>query len=407
MNTIAIEKIHNDDVRQAVFKALDGIKAQDIMSRKGLTVLLKPNLLSAKPPERAVTTHPAVVRAVIQWVKQFEPAEIYVCDSSGGIKPGTTEKSFEVSGVRDVCEQEGAVAVPFEKTERRIYKVERPLVLNRFAGSALLEKADIIINLPKIKTHGLTHLTCCIKNMFGLLPLANKPSAHARFPNPDEFCSALVDIYSAAQPQLTVVDGYYCMEGKGPGAGDVVKHDVILAGRDGVALDTAVCRMIHLPPRDVKYLAKAEAQGLGTTDLDFVSFAGLSIDSVSRPFKRANTSLTALPIPRFLADWLGAALSKATIRFDPEKCTLCGTCWKNCPGSAIEPPREKKNGAVPVWNRDKCIVCYCCAELCPYEAIDFELRFFKNLFLSPGGAAMAGAGVLVLLIAGWLLSLLF
>jgi NAD-dependent dihydropyrimidine dehydrogenase PreA subunit len=197
------------------------------------------------------------------------------------------------------------------------------------------------------------------------------------------------------------------MEGKGPGAGDVVKLDVILAGRDGVALDTAVCRMIHLPVADVKYLAKAEAQGLGTTDLDSVSFAGRSIDSMSRPFKRANTSLTALPIPRFLAGWLGAALSKAAIRFDPEKCTLCGTCWKNCPGSAIEPPQEKTKGAVPVWKPDKCIVCYCCAELCPYEAIDFELSFFRNLFLSRGGALLAGAGMLFALIAAWLISMLF
>ena len=130
------------------------------MVKEGMTVLLKPNLLSAKKPELAATTHPKVVRAVIQWVKQFNPAKIYVCDSSGGgFKPKTTELALKASGLWAVCEEEGELVecVPFEATERVIYKVENPLELEEFPSSHLLRDADLIINLPKIKTHGQCH----------------------------------------------------------------------------------------------------------------------------------------------------------------------------------------------------------------------------------------------------------
>ena len=179
---IAITKIISDDVKKAVFEVLELINAKSLFSRTGLTVLLKPNILIAKPPERAATTHPAVVQAVIQWVKQFSPTRIVVAESSGGQAIGTTERGFKACGIQGVCEQEGVEWTSFEKTTRKVAHVENPLVLKEFPISTLFDEADVVINLPKIKTHKQCVVTCTIKNMFGTLVLAHKPKTHAQFP---------------------------------------------------------------------------------------------------------------------------------------------------------------------------------------------------------------------------------
>ena len=177
---VAIQKIKNEDVKTSVFSALELINAKELMQKDNMIVLLKPNILMGKSPERGVNTHPEVVRATIQWVKQFNPAKIYVCDSAGGAKVGITEKAIIDSGIGIVCEEEGVECLPFEKSERKIYKIEDPLELEEISSSKLIEDADLIINIPKIKTHWQCTLTCCIKNMFGTVLLANKAKTHAQ-----------------------------------------------------------------------------------------------------------------------------------------------------------------------------------------------------------------------------------
>jgi uncharacterized protein (DUF362 family) len=359
-----------------------------------MTVLLKPNLLSAKKPEFAATTHPEVVRAVIQWVKLFNPAKIYVCDSSGGgFKPKTTENAIKVSGLLAVCDEEGedVICVPFEATEREIYKVENPLELEEFPSSRLLKDADLIINLPKIKTHGQCTLTCCIKNMFGTILRTNKAKTHAQFPSLNRFTSALADIYSVSNPQLTVIDGYLAMEGNGPGSGDPVKLDLILAGYDGIALDTTVCKITGIPVDDVKYLAFGEQKGLGTTDLNKIEFLGEKPENVQRKFKLpSNISAISARMPRKMAKYISNTVFKAQIGFDSTKCILCGTCWENCPANAITPPEIRKKGNTPIWDRNKCITCFCCHELCPESAVTLKIPIARNAIFSWFGVAIIG-----------------
>ncbi len=391
---ISIQKISNDDVKSAVFAALDLINAKKLMIKDGMTILLKPNLLSAKKPELAATTHPKVVRAVIHWVKQFNPAKIYVCDSSGGgFKPKTTENAMKESGLLAVCKEEGDIVecVPFEATEREIYKVENPLELEEFPSSKLLKDADLIVNLPKIKTHGQCTLTCCIKNMFGTILRTNKAKTHAQFPSLDRFTSALADIYSVSNPQLTIIDGYLAMEGNGPGSGDPVKMDLILAGYDGVALDTTVCKITEIPAKDVKYLAYAEKKGLGTTDLSTITYLGEKPENVTRRFKLpGNINPISAKMPKKLADYISKTVFKAHISFDKDRCILCGTCWENCPVNAITPPEIRKKGNIPVWDKNKCITCFCCAELCPEAAVDAKVNVARNAIFSWFGAAVIG-----------------
>jgi len=367
-----------------------------------MKILLKVNALIAKPPERAATTHPAVLKAVIQWVKQFNPNQIIVADSGGGITMGQTEKNLKASGIQGVCDDEGVICTSFEKSKSEIFHVEQPLVLNEITASNLLKEVDLIINLPKIKTHNQMRLTCCIKNMFGILLLGNKPKTHAQFTTLDKFASALVDIYSVTKPQLTLIDGYLCQEGSGPSAGDVVKMDLILAGYDPVALDTSVCEIIGMDPKSILYLPKAEMKGLGTMDLSKITYTNAKPRDVYRQFKPPKMGIISIPLPKKVTESIANIVFKADISFDKTRCKTCGTCWKNCPVLAISPPSEIKIGNVPTWNRQKCITCYCCGELCQYEAVQIKVNIPKNIFTSWLGIALIGG----IGIAIWLLSLI-
>jgi len=400
---ISIQKIVNNDVKDAVFRSLESINAQKLFDREKMVVLLKPNILMGKPPERAVNTHPEVVRAVIQWVKTLNPSKIYVCDSAGGQKPGITETAMKESGIQDICEEEGAICVPFEKTEREIYKVKDALELKEISSSRLIREADLIINIPKIKTHWQCTLTCCIKNMFGTVLLANKAKTHAQAAVLERFCSALADIYSVSKPQLTVIDGYYCQEGQGPSSGDVVKLDIILAGYDGVALDSAVCKIIGFDSSEILYLEKAEKKKLGTTDLENVEFFGETIESVFRQFKRPKLRPISMPLPRWLADYIGKTIFRAKVKFNREKCKLCSTCWTNCPVNAITPPDELKKGEIPKWDNKKCITCFCCVELCPHEAVKFKINYVKNALFSWMGLGCITFLAIITLFFSWIL----
>ena len=401
---IAIQKIRNEDVKTAVFSALDLIDAQKLMQKDNMVVLLKPNILMGKPAERAVNTHPEVIRAVIQWVKQFNPSKIYVCDSAGGQKPGITETAMKESGIQNICEEEGVTCVPFEKTEREIYEVKDALELKKISSSRLIKEADLIINIPKIKTHWQCILTCCIKNMFGTVLLANKAKTHAQAAILERFCSALVDIYSVSKPQLTVVDGYYCQEGQGPSSGDVVKLDIILAGFDGVAIDSTVCKIIGFEPKEILYLEKAEEKKLGTTDLEKVEIVGETIKSVYRKFKRPKLKPISMPLPKWLADYIGKTIFKASVKFNRDKCKLCSTCWTNCPVNAINPPKEIKKGNVPSWDSKKCITCFCCVELCPHEAVKFKINYAKNALFSWMGVGCISLLIVITLIFSLILN---
>src|SRR6056297_1233589 len=360
---LAIEKIQEDDVQSAVFKVLEQIEASHLM-KEDMKILLKPNLLIPKEPGEAVTTHPKVLEAVIEWLQQYNPQKIFVGDSSGGVKPGYTAKAMEKSGLKEVCANyDNVEALSFSSTSQKVYHVKEPLVLNEFSSTVLLDEVDLIINLPKIKTHSLCLITCSIKNMFGTVIVGNKSKMHAMFPKFDDFSAALADIYSVSKPELTVVDGFYGMEGDGPSAGDPVKMDLIIGGYDGVAIDSLVCDIIGVDPHEIVHLEKAEKKGLGIIDYKSAyRMKGVSIDSITRKFKLPSTTGMSIPVPPKLAKWASKYIFRPTISFDVEKCTLCGTCWRDCPPNALSPPENMDPSTqTPNWDKSKCINCYCCS----------------------------------------------
>ena len=384
-NKIAITKINNDDVKSAVFEALNLINAGNLFINPSMKILIKPNLLAPKKPEKAVTTHPAVLRAVIQWLKQFNPKRIIVADSSGTYLKGITDLAFEVCGIRKVCEEEHIEFIPFERTKCKSYKVESPLILKEFPASRLLEEFDMIINIPKIKTHINTKLTCSIKNMFGTVILGYKRKIHKLCKTEEKLNSALVDVYSVFHPELTIVDGYLCQEGMGPSMGDVVKMNLIIAGYDPVALDTVICQIIDFNPSEISYISKAEEKGLGTSDLKKFEFVGSSIRSVRKKFKKPKTSIKRIIImnSRLVIEYVYKTLTRQSITFNKLKCDLCYTCSEICPVKAIILPEVLEEGkSLPRWDKRVCIKCYTCAEFCPNKAIELKKNIIKNFLNS-------------------------
>lgn len=378
---LSITRIKNDNVKKAVFDSLNSINASSLLRKKNMKILLKPNVLMGRKPERAVTTHPLVLQAVIQWVKQFNPSKIYVCDSSGsnqGVKEKTTEFALEKSGLKEICEKENVICIPFENTQTKKYKIKNSLVLNEIISSEILEEVDLIINIPKIKTHAFTGLTGSIKNMYGTVLEEQKIGYHRKFTSEDKFTSALVDVYSVSKPELTIIDGYLCQEGNGPSAGKVVKLDLILAGYDPVALDTLICKITGYNPKEILYIDKAERQGLGSSNLNDFTIKGEKIKDARRKFKKPyNFFIKKIAKTGFLKKIMNRFF-RFSVVFDKNKCRLCGTCWNICPGNALSPPNNKKT---PKWDKNKCITCFCCSELCPYEAVELKIKLFRNLLL--------------------------
>lgn len=186
-------------IAEALDRVFKEINLAEIV-KPGDLVLLKPNLLAPRKPEAAVTTHPAVVREVAKRVLALG-ARVMVGDSSGGLVGGhyPTERSLRVSGMTRVCEELGIEKVNFDTAgSTRIPVAGRFLTELEIARPVL--EADVIINLPKLKTHSATLYTGAVKNMFGSVPGSRKADYHSQAPSAREFSNLLVDIIQRLAP---------------------------------------------------------------------------------------------------------------------------------------------------------------------------------------------------------------
>lgn len=371
------------NVNMAIAEALDKIGGLNWLIKPGSKVLLKPNLLSPKPPNAAVTTHPSVVGGMIAEVKKLK-AEAFVGDGSGGI--GKTSQVLEISGIKSAVEQQGARIINFDKTGAHVVEIPNGRILQKIHVAKPVIDLDAVISLPKLKTHALTLYTGAIKNMFGCLPGGNKMLIHSMMKTPEEFAEALVDIYSALKPGLTVMDGIVGMEGFGPAQGKPVNSKLLLASRDGVALDAVASSIIGYEPFDIPTIRFAHEQGLGIADLEQIEILGAKIDEVKLDFKKPTRVYNQLTwVTRPLRTYFRVRF----VRFPHPvkgKCTACRTCEESCPRGAIQVDEH------PRFDYEKCIRCYCCHELCPSNAIRLKKSLFsKNIYGRDTRKARSGA----------------
>ena len=368
---VAIQKCGTYDpveIQNAVEKAVADAGGLN-MIRSGDRVLLKINLLNTAPPERAVTTHPEVTRAMIRAVKDLGGKPI-VGDAPGLDLPGMGKKVLRTSGTLAVCEQEDVPAIVFTDKGYKQVQVETNVKIKQMYIARELLEADVVIGLSKAKSHMQAIYTGAIKNFFGAVPTKDRKFSHA-MPGLDEFAQCLVDIFIACNPHFGLMDAVIAMEGRGPSDGKPRNLGLILASNDLVALDTATSTAMGYDRTDIPHIRLASRRLVGVGDIEKIEIVGPALKEVRQEFELPPTS--KIPVPGFLN-----AIAVRLIKVDPRVtplCIKCGHCAEVCPVDAIV-----MGDNMAVIDYGKCIGCFCCHELCPSSAIKEKTSLAIKLF---------------------------
>jgi len=339
-------------------------------------VLLKVNMLNADPPEKAVTTHPAIVKAAIRLVKRAGGVP-FVGDASGvAYTHKDAEIAWQKTGLKKAAEEEGAEVINFREVKEINNPKNRKVPTLHIAKEVL--DADVVISLPKLKTHSFALFTGAIKNLYGTIPGFRKKELHAKVPKPKDFAELVVDILSVVYPKLSIMDGIVGMEGNGPAAGPPRKIGVILASRDPVAVDAVASSIIGYHPFDIDIIKAAYRRGLGEARLERIDIRGASLDEVRiedfELISNINTLLNRLP--GFVLA-IGKLLAPYFLKVEPEvnreKCKGCQVCVKHCPTEAM-----RLASSYAKIDKKKCIKCFCCQEFCPHRAVEIKYNWLAK-----------------------------
>ncbi|HUT34809.1 MAG TPA: DUF362 domain-containing protein [Planctomycetota bacterium] len=375
MTKVAIvrcEDYEPNRVQDAVRKALDLIGGLGRVVQPGQRVLLKPNLLRAAPPERAVTTHPTIIRAAVAAVREAG-AEAWVGDSPGGVQWNITDRVLEETQVGPAARDAGAEIKDFDAGGTDAVECPEAVILKRFALARAVREADVVVSLAKLKTHCQTLYSGAVKNLLGCLPGGGKIRVHQLAPKARQLWAAFLDIYAVVRPRLALIDGILAMEGEGPSHGKVRHLGLLIASEDSVAADAVACHVIGCRARAVPLLKQAEERGLGVGDLRKIEVVGVPLEeAVVRDFVRPSNFAFEM-IPGFLMKLIGRGVSVRP-EIVQELCKRCGLCQRSCPADAI----ERRDGLV--IDPAKCVRCFCCHELCPHDAIALKRSWFIRAY---------------------------
>ena len=348
-------------------------------------ILIKLNLLSAYPPDQAITTHPEIVRAIINVVRKAGAIPV-MGDSPGNLAQGI-EHIWDKTGMLQLAKEENVELVNFEACGCVEVSIQHPNIKQIYITKAIMD-CDAIINVPKLKTHTFMGFTCGVKNFYGIIPGVRKAEYHKLAPTPKDFSYLLSEIYRMVKEKLlfTIVDGVYGLEGNGPSlSGQKRKYGIIAGSQDTVMLDAFILDKIGIKSKNNVLLKPLKEKKLGDTDLQNMIYVG---DNVSE----FNFDKTKLPITKFLnllPSWLARFVTKYAGRLfwvKPNiieaKCVGCLQCIKSCPVKAIIKNKDKVK---PVIQKEKCIGCFCCHELCLHKAIEIKESFVASLFINKNG----------------------
>lgn len=332
-------------LKPRVFEILDAFGGGGIAP--GCRVLLKPNFLSPAKPGEAVLTHPLVIRAAAEYALG-KGGRARIGDSQA---LGSFERILNVSGTRAALA--GLDVEVAEFSASRKVDIGEPFGMIDLAVDAL--DADIVINLPKLKTHGMMLLTLGVKNLFGCVVGLRKPEWHMRAGvNQDLFARLLVQISRTVNPAVTLLDGILAMEGAGPGkSGKPRQLGVLMGSADTVAVDRAACALVGMDPEALPTNRAAGEMGLGLGEVE-IDGAMPEVLHYEIPGARTSGMLTTL---------LRNHLVRKPVA-DDNQCVLCGECGKYCPAKAITEEGERLR-----FDYGKCIRCFCCLEVCPHGAL--------------------------------------
>jgi uncharacterized protein (DUF362 family)/NAD-dependent dihydropyrimidine dehydrogenase PreA subunit len=386
MSKVVLKECTTYDINNVIEKVNNGIEligGWNKFVRPGMKVLLKVNLIGPKTSDSAAVTHCEFVRAITRILRN-RGCIVWIGDSSGGAIAGIapTAQGFIVSGLEKAASEEGAEIKNFDR--------EGVVQVSRYSDPSAkmyiakpMFDADLVINLPKYKTHTAGIYTGAVKNVFGCIPGLKKAEYHKNAPNPLEFGEVISDINKAVKIGLHIMDGITAMQGEGPTAGEVYNAGKILISTDPLALDTVAAKMIGIDIDNIPILQASIKRNLGEHQLNNITLLGdydemptLSGFKLPKNFgieKKKDNSKALSSVIKLL---------KSRPKINLKKCKKCNMCVDSCPVKAI----NKENKKI---DYSKCIECLCCHELCLHKAVElkrdnplvgFMLKFYKGAY---------------------------
>ena len=366
VSVIKCDSYESDKVKSALVEAIDALGGLDWVS-KGMKIAIKANLVSFMHPEKAATTHPALLCELVKLLVA-RGADVIIGDSPGGLYNAVyVNKVYRATGMTET-EKVGAVLNKnFEQSE-----ASNPdgMVLKSFTYTSWLDEADAIINFCKLKTHGMMGMSAAAKNIFGVIPGTLKPEYHFKFPNHSDFARMLVDLDEYFKVKLCICDAVVGMEGNGPTMGTPRKIGAVIASESPHKMDLICAKIIGLSKEDVPTLEAAYERGLIPESAEDVKVFGNVDELVISDYQTIPTH-TSIEFKKDSTKFFGKMASFITgnaLRSRPwlkkNECVGCGVCRDICPAKAI----KIENGKA-IINKKTCIRCFCCQEFCPKGAM--------------------------------------
>ncbi len=369
--TVAVQKCDRYErnlLAEKLDKLFDLLGGLENFVKKGDKVLLKVNLLMGKPPEAAVTTHPLIVQILAEKIVKIG-GKVIIADSPGGpFNKRILNRFYNKAGLKEIADESSGIFLNYNTDSKRVDfpqgKYSKYFEICNFAN-----EADVIINLPKLKTHGMTMFTGAIKNIFGVIPGLLKSEYHFKMLYVAKFMEMLFDLEALIKPNLNIMDAVIGMEGEGPSGGQAKKFGYLMASNSAVSLDVAATYLMGIESlKKVPQNRIAQKRGL-PSDIKDIKITGDKIErtkNVKIPDIPEKTNLIDRYLPGPL-NWIFNYWLRPRPVVNQNKCVGCGICEKSCPAKTIE---IKDNLAV--IDLDDCIRCFCCQELCEYQAINIH-----------------------------------
>ena len=356
-----------DEVRAALEAVLSPIGGLDWVT-PGMVVGIKANLVSAMKPEECATTHPSLLCALTEMLRE-RGARVIIGDSPGGVYTAAFVNHVYSAAGLSACEEAGAELNRDLGTADTLFPEAR--VLKSFTYTSWLDGCDAIIDFCKLKSHGMMGMSAAAKNLFGVIPGTMKPEYHFRFPNMADFAHMLVDIndYFAEKVKLCLVDAVEGMEGNGPTKGSPRHIGLLLASVSPHVVDAVCCQLIGLTEDAVPTLPAARERGLLPDEVTLLT-VGTDGCKEAEDYAVKDFQHVAVRHGHLFASYgkltsrvLGKLLSSRH-KLSKDECVGCRKCAEICPAKAIVMENRKA-----VIDRDKCIRCFCCQEFCPTGAM--------------------------------------
>ncbi|GFP76179.1 DUF362 domain-containing protein [Clostridium fungisolvens] len=369
-NVDAIEKTLREG-----FELLGGSSFLRKLIPKNSKVLLKPNFLSVVEKGSIVITHYAVFEAVIRIVKE------YTDDIAFGDSPASdnNRKAAEQSGLMEVAERYGVKFVDF--SDEVHVELDNPIMYKFWNIARAPYEADVVITLPKLKTHAMMYYTGAVKNQFGCVPGSKKAQWHTKSPNAINFSKMLLDLNSVVKTSFAILDGILAMEGNGPRNGTAKKMDTIIMGKCLTAVDSTAVRLIGYDNvLAVPFLKVAHETKWGAVLPEEIEVLGEKIEDMKCKDFKLSRSARVVNFITPSVNKLAVSLAAPDPIVIAEKCVSCKRCAEVCPEKPNVITFKKHNDKlIPKWNYSKCIRCFCCQELCPMGAIETKEKQLSKM----------------------------